>query len=397
LSFDHPKNLPDGAYVYKSWTKNVQVQWASGDMPADNALPYFAGEFLVRKVNLRQIHPFAPGQEIVDRTLFVPFTYLAFRSVDLSAARNSKISYFNYVGSSWPNAMDFYSPKLYEIYTGVNIALESFLAFVVLYIGARFRKLWKNGYPAALFVGIFPFLIQQTYFTWTKSFCVAFALLAINSLHKRQFFLAGLLLALSYQIHPMALIFYFGIASYFALSKIKGILTFSIPFIASCIFWEGWVLYTHLKSDLIQQNLLIDQSITEHVFARITSIYNFINPSFLNSYPLVPRNLLNSWLISGFPLALFFFAFAFYVSRFNFKFEGDEKLLLGVSSISLLLSDLVESRPSVIQFFGGQLMISIILITTIRMGKSWKFYAPSLIVLLMGLSLWAYVVKPIWN
>jgi hypothetical protein len=68
LSFNSPGNLPDGAYVYKSWTKNVQVQWASGDMPADNALPFFAGEFLIRDVNLQEVHPFAPGQEIVLRT-----------------------------------------------------------------------------------------------------------------------------------------------------------------------------------------------------------------------------------------------------------------------------------------------------------------------------------------
>ena len=119
-------------------------------MPADNALPYFAGEFLIRDVNLREVHPFAPGQEIVLRTFVVPFTYLTFRSFDLNASRDSSISYFSYVGTSWPNAMDFYSQELYEIYTGVSIALQGFLVFAILLLAGRARKLWISELKADL-------------------------------------------------------------------------------------------------------------------------------------------------------------------------------------------------------------------------------------------------------
>jgi hypothetical protein len=392
LSFNSPGNLPDGAYVYKSWTKNVQVQWASGDMPADNALPFFAGEFLIRDVNLQEVHPFAPGQEIVLRTFVVPFTYLTFRSFDLNASRDPSISYFSYVGTSWPNAMDFYSQDLYEIYTGVSIALQGFLVFAILLLAGRARKLWKQGIPAAIFLAIFPFIFQQTYFTWTKSLCTAFALLSIKTLIERKFLLSGLLIAMSYQIHPMALIFFCAISVYMLWKERQNFHKILIPFVASYAAWQIWVMSTGLKSDLIQQNLFIDQTLMMHVFARLGTLFNYLSPSFLNSYPPIVRNVLNSWMISGFSIALFFLISALLLKKFSIKRSGDEFALGVIGISSLMISTLVLSKPSVVIFFGGQLLLTITLAVAIRYANSWRLYLPWFATLAVGPYMWLQVL-----
>lgn len=392
LSFNSPGNLPDGAYVYKSWTKNVQVQWASGDMPADNALPFFAGEFLIRDVNLQEVHPFAPGQEIVLRTFVVPFTYLTFRSFDLNASRDPSIGYFSYVGTSWPNAMDFYSKDLYEIYTGVSIALQGFLVFAILLLAGRARGLWKQGIPAAIFLAIFPFIFQQTYFTWTKSLCTAFALLSIKTLIERKFLLSGLLIAMSYQIHPMALIFFCAISVYMLWKERQNFHKIFVPFIASYAAWQVWVMSTGLKSDLIQQNLFIDQTLMMHVFARLGTLFNYFSPSFLNSYPPTIRHVLNSWMISGFSIALLFLISTLLFKKFSVKQSGDEFALGVIGIASLMISTLVLSKPSVVIFFGGQLLFTITLAVAIRYANSWRLYLPWFAILALGPYLWLQVV-----
>jgi len=392
LSFNSPGDLPDGAYVYKSWTQNVQVQWASGDLPADNALPFFAGEFLIRDVNLQEVHPFAPGQEIVLRTFVVPFIYLTFRSFDLNASRDSSISYFNYVGTSWPNAMDFYSQDLYKIYTGVSIALQGFLVFALMLIAGRSRKLWKKGIPAAIFLSIFPFIFQQTYFTWTKSLCTAFALLSIKTLIERKFLLSGLLIAMSYQIHPMALIFFCSISVYMLWKERQNYLKILIPFFASYASWQIWVTSTGLKSDLIQQNLLIDQTFMMHIFARLSTIFNYVSPSFLNSYPPIIRNVLNGWMISGFPIAVIFLISALLSVKFHVNRIGDEFALGVIGVASLMISTLVLSKPSVVIFFGGQLLLTITLAVAIRYANSWRLYLPWFAILAIGPYMWLQVV-----
>lgn len=392
MNFDPPSNLPDGPYVYKTWTKNVQVQWASGDMPADNALPYFAGEFLIRKVDLREIHPFAPGQEIVLRTFLVPFIYLTFRSFDLNAARDPSITYFNYVGSSWPNAMDFYSPNLYEIYTGVNIALQGFLVFAILIVAGRTKKLWKQGFPAAIFLAFFPFIFQQTYFTWTKSLCVAFALLSIRAIIEKNFWLSGFLIALCYQVHPMALIFFLAISIYMLLKEKQNFHKIWIPFGASYTAWQIWVKSTNLNSDLIQQNLFIDQSIAMHLFARFGTMFNYVSPSFLNSYPPDIRNVANSWMISGFPIALTFLFSIALSMKFSIKYAIDESTLFTIGFISLIISILVLSKPSMVIFFGGQLFLAIVLVVAIKYASSWRVYIPWFVILSLGSYIWVKAV-----
>jgi len=394
LNFSQPENLPDGPYVYKSWTKNVQVQWASGDLPADNSLSYFAGEFMVRNVDLEKIHPFMPGQEIVLRTFTVPFIYLAFRSFDFSAPRSSEISYFDYVGTSWPNAMDFYSEHLYQIYTGVSIALQSFMLFALILLASRNMKLWKNGIPSALFLGIFPFFIQQTYFTWTKSLCTAFALLAIKMLIEHKYLASGLLIAFSYQIHPMALIYFLAIMVYVFIYKRDSILYLSLPFVSGYTLWQSWVKSTGLKSDLIEQNFSFQQPILSQIFARITSVYNFINPMFLNSYPPIARSILFGWVISAFPIAVAFGATVLLQSKFRVKKFGDEKALVVIGFTSFLIAVLIQSNPSMVIFFGGQLLVSITLVLAIRSAASWRIYLPWILVFFMGIFLWARVVKP---
>jgi len=396
LSFSQQENLPDGPYVFKSWTKNVQVQWASGDLPADNSLSYFAGEFLVRHVDLEKVHPFLPGQEIVLRTFAVPFIYLTFRSFDFSAPRSSDISYFDYVGTSWPNAMDFYSDHLYQVYTGVSVALQSFFVFALMLLASRNRRLWKNGVPAALLLGIFPFFMQQTYFTWTKSLCTAFALLAVKMLIENRYLASGLLMAFSYQIHPMALIYFLSIMLYVIIYKRDSLFYLLLPFLSGYVLWQIWVKSTGLRSDLIEQNFSLQQPIVTQIFARVTSVYNFINPSFLNSYPPLARSILFSWVISAFPIALAFGATVLLQTKLKIKLFSDEKALIIIGLISFLIAVLIQSNPSMVIFFGGQLLVSIVLVLAIRSAESWRIYLPWMFVFCMGILLWARVTKPFY-
>jgi hypothetical protein len=288
--------------------------------------------------------------------------------------------------------MDFYSQGLYEIYTGVSIALQGFLVFAMLLLASRARKLWKQGIPAAIFLAIFPFIFQQTYFTWTKSLCTAFALLSIKTLIEKKFLLSGLLIAMSYQIHPMALIFFCAISVYMLWQERQNFHKILIPFVASYAAWQIWVMSTGLKSDLIQQNLFIDQTPMMHVFARLGTLFNYLSPSFLNSYPPIVRNVLNSWMISGFSIALLFLISALLLKKFSIKRSGDEFALGVIGISSLMISTLVLSKPSVVIFFGGQLILTIMLAVAIRYADSWRLYLPWFAILGIGPYMWLQVV-----
>jgi hypothetical protein len=291
--------------------------------------------------------------------------------------------------------MDFYSPKLYEIYTGVSIALQSFWVFALLLLAGRVRKLWKNGIPAAFVLSLFPFFLQQTYFTWTKSLCVAFALLSIKCLIDRKFLLSGLLIAFSYQIHPMALIFFGAIIVYVLIYERKGFFSFSFPFVSGYVTWQVWVQSTGLKSDLIQQNLFVDQTIMMHVFARATTLYNYVSPGFLNSYPPSTRGVLNSWLVSGFSIAMALLLSALLIAKLNYQQMGDEWPLIFIGCLSLIVSLIPLSKPSMVIFFGGQLLLSVVLIFAIRLAETWKIYIPWLMSLCLGPYLWLQVVTKV--
>jgi hypothetical protein len=189
---------------------------------------------------------------------------------------------------------------------------------------------------------------------------------------------------MSYQIHPMALIFFCAISVYMLWKERQNFHKILIPFVASYAAWQIWVMSTGLKSDLIQQNLFIDQTLMMHVFARLGTLFNYLSPSFLNSYPPIVRNVLNSWMISGFSIALFFLISALLLEKFSIKRSGDEFALGVIGISSLMISTLVLSKPSVVIFFGGQLLLTVTLAVAIRYANSWRLYLPWFATLAVG-------------
>jgi len=368
------ENLPDGAYVYKNWIAPVANQWASGDLPTDNSLPYFTAEFLIRDLPMDEVHPIMPGQEIVNRTFGVPLIYLSLRQFFRFETNRIEIPNFDYVNTSWPNVTVLYNKDSYVLYNAVSIVLNGFLVFVIFFILARRSKLFGNGYPAAVLLGTFPFLVHQTFYTWTKSFCIALSLMAIYNYLTSKKLLAGFFAAVAFQIHPMATIVIAAIVIFEVFKNKKIAFKFVLFPTISLSIWQLWVKTTGLSSDLLQQNMFSNQSIVDHISARIGSVGVLLNPGVFSVYPFNLRDFIKAWNLAGALLAmLFLLMLAISKSQLMSKseFEND---ILKIGVLVVLLTSLSFSKPVPLQFFGGQVLISTLLILLLpRVSKLLEF------------------------
>ena len=113
----------------------------------------------------------------------------------------------------------------------------------------------------------------------------------------------------------------------------------------------------------------------------------FLNPGTLSVYPF------NSWNISGMLLALLF-ALWLVLSQKNLPQRSDyENSFLQISSVSLLLSIFVFSKPVPVQFFGGQLLIICVLILVLSRLKTAFDFLAFLMTSLVPLFFWAYELR----
>lgn len=385
--------LPDGPYVYKNWSVPVANQWAAGDLPTDNSLPYFTGEFLVRGINLEEVHPIMPGQEIINRTFGVSFLYLAFRQLGGFETSEITIPTFSYVGVDWPDATVLYRDDSYKVYNALSLVSNGFLVFVVVFVLTRIRSRNELRIPSAILVGVFPFFIHQTFYTWTKSFGLAFTVLAIHFFLKSRYLSSGLYLALSYQVHPMALICIVTLILFNLVKSRQLRLSLILPPISSILLWQLWTRTTKLSSDLIQQNFFSNQSLIDHFFARIGSVGVFLNPGTLSIYPFNLRNFVNSWNISGMLIALLFGLWIL-LSQKNVSYRSSyENAFLQISLIAYFVSILIFSKPVPVQFFGGQLLIICTLIIVLSRTKTMFDFSVFFLISIIPLCLWAYELR----
>jgi len=119
----------------------------------------------------------------------------------------------------------------------------------------------------------------------------------------------------------------------------------------------------------------------------------FLNPGTLSVYPFNLRNFMNSWNISGMLLALLF-ALWLVLSQKNLPQRSDyENSFLQISSVSLLLSIFVFSKPVPVQFFGGQLLIICVLILVLSRLKTAFDFLAFLMTSLVPLFFWAYELR----
>jgi hypothetical protein len=315
-----------------------------------------------------------PGQEIVNRTFGVPLIYLSLRQFFSYDSNRIEVPSFDYVNTSWPNVTVLYNKDSYVLYNAVSIVLNGFLVFVIFFILGRRSTLFGNGYPAAVLLGIFPFLVHQTFYTWTKSFCIALSLMAIyNYLNSRKL-LGGAFAAAAFHVHPMAVIFIAATIVFEIMRSRKISLKFvSIP-AASIVLWQFWISTTGLKSDLLQQNLFINQTLLDHLSARIVSVGVLLNPGALSVYPFNLRDFTTAWNLAGVLLSLGFLL-VIYISQSNVMARNElENNILKISLITVLLTSMSFSKPVPLQFFGGQILIATLLIILLpRVSKIFQF------------------------
>jgi hypothetical protein len=86
---------------------------------------------------------------------------------------------------------------------------------------------------------------------------------------------------------------------------------------------------------------------------------------------------------------------ALLIAKLNYQQMGDEWPLIFIGCLSLIVSLIPLSKPSMVIFFGGQLLLSVVLIFAIRLAETWKIYIPWLMSLCLGPYLWLQVVTKV--
>ena len=396
-------NLPDGAYVFKEWNKPVQMQWVSGSLPMDNALPYYTAEFLVRDQNVEVDHPIFPGQEIILRTYGLPFSYLAIRSLIDTSHETLEIPRFRYVETDWPDVRPLYSDDRYGLFNGVSFGVLSFLMFCIIYIA---RRLIGNRFIVhiAILFTTTPFFLQQTYFTWSKNLALAFALLLFYYRKSQSKFLTSILIFLGFFSHPMFLIYMVALLGFGWVIERKIYGHLALQYLVFDLAWRLYVFTTGLESNLIQQNFKLNSDIVNQIASRVVSLANVFNLDYLRGFPFNLTQFAFGAIGSVITVSIFSFAITI-ISSLNPK-----KAVIGTKGkkdqaqienfnffifafFALLVSAAIYSTPAPLLMFGGQVLsIAVIFQISVRANRGYEFYLPIMANLFIIFA-WARVIN----
>ncbi len=291
-----PPDLPDGAYVSKEWTRGVKIQYITGNLPADNVIPFTAAEYFLRNISFQANHPMLPGQEVTNR----PVMTAAIVTPVLAAiappdSMDPTLPTFSYVKTQWPDFRILVrDDRACTVYLAVMIALN---AALLLGVAAFFNSWvrWEMA-PAVLGALLFttsPYFIFQTIFTWPKDLAAFFILLALTHAltTKKHHWITGCLVGLAYLSHPYAGAFLLGFCLYYLVKErtkdgIRNILWIVAGFVLTTFFWFAWKKHLNLPSDLVSQNFsLAGQGRLNFVWARLTNLLNTFLPVHLLAYP----------------------------------------------------------------------------------------------------------------
>jgi hypothetical protein len=388
-SFNVPtqSGLPDGAYVFKEWSKPVQMQWISGGLPMDNALPYYTAEFLVRSQNVEVDHPIFPGQEIILRTYGLPFSYLAIRSLVDTSSETVVIPRFSYVDTEWPDVRPLYSDNRYGLFNGVSFGVLSFLFFCIIYLA---RRLIGNRFilHITILFTTTPFFLQQTYFTWSKNLALAFALLLFYYRKSQSKFLTSILIFLGFFAHPMFLIYMVALLVFGWLIERKFYGHLAFQYLVFDLTWRLYVFSTGLESNLIQQNFRLNSDIINQIASRVVSIANVLNLDYLRGFPFNLTQFAFGAIGSVLTVSILSFATTLIRSlnpkkvAIATKGKKDQGLienynLLIFGFFALLISAAIYSTPAPLIMFGGQILaIAVIFQFSVRAIRGHEFYLP---------------------
>ncbi|WP_439683301.1 Glycosyltransferase RgtA/B/C/D-like domain-containing protein [Cupriavidus oxalaticus] len=290
-----PAKLPDGAYVNKESVQPVQIQYLTGDLPADNVVPYVAQEYLARDISFERNSPILPGQHVTNRPILVSLVGLPIRVALAAVTPLHDLPRYEYVGIQWPDfrvlARDV---KPFSIFLGVGIFLNACLLLGVGLILTRMVK--PNARQSLLFSLLFitsPYFLFQTIFTWPKALAGFFVLLAVViQLSYCKSLLAGVLLGLAYWSHPYA-IGYVVVGGLGLLlcsrglgEKLKQSAAFGIGFAVCVAPWFIWAkLVIGIDSDLVEQNFSSNgMSTYQFLLARVVNVVHTVVPEHLLAY-----------------------------------------------------------------------------------------------------------------
>lgn len=351
IALSHPKlpdNLPDGAYVSKEPSRGVIIQYITGNLPTDNALPLTVAEYFLHNISFRNNHPIMPGQEVVNRPVLAALvTTPVIAAISPKFTEIENMPTFRYVGIEWPDFRILVrDPRVYAIYLSVMIALNAALLLGAAFAASAASILTFRStlIATALFVSS-PYFIFQTIFTWPKELAAFFILVALGLSFSRKSPLAvGFLIGLAYLSHPYAEVFLFGFILYYLYqndqrNRIQAPLKLALGFMMTILPWILWAHSLHLSSDLITQNLVIPgQTHLEFLWIRLVNLLNTTLPTHLLSPNFnASEILIGSTINVAGAIGLIFYLISVYAAHDLPKSEFGKNTIIIIGIPSLLL------------------------------------------------------------
>lgn len=379
LPFSMPDNLQDGPYVFKNGSNlHVKMQKLTGDLPADNFIPFVFSQFLLQEISFKKNRPMLPGQEVSNRTVLMGLNSTFFLSVFQmpEISKNNKLGKFSYVGTKWPDVGKLGNDnQSFSIFLTLGIIMNAvFLLAVYLLIALLFGK--SKGLGIILILMIFPYTINQVIFTWPK-FLMAYFLISATYLviKKNNPYLIGLFLALAFHSHPSASIYIAFIVLYWLVKnfkitekktqidflKIVGIIIFMVT---PWIIWTKFIV--KIPSNLISQNAVADSyGLASLIKVRLDNLRLLFTlgemPKVLSASSLFEKM---TFTFAG-AIGVYFLLSYFYMLRYMKKYYK-EILILFLGPIVLLTMpwgkifgcfSILFAQPSVPLFFAFAVML----------------------------------------
>lgn len=291
-----PSPLIDGPYVNKKDHLPVRVQYISGDLPADNAIPHVVTEYILRAIPFKTERPILPGQEVSNRPILASLVITPIRAIiSMPSLQIGPLARLNYVGTDWPDFTSLTADNFaYSISQTIGIFLNSLLFLIFLIYLNNFKISFFLSVSGSLLFISSPYFLIQTIYTWPKSFAAFFILASYYSYSKKNHpILPGFIMGLAYLAHPFSLVYALGGLIYLVFNclkedpKIKVLVIMVLPFFVTILPWLVWTKFIlEIPSDLASQNILnASMKAFELLWVRIYNLFISVSPSHLSVYP----------------------------------------------------------------------------------------------------------------
>jgi hypothetical protein len=275
-----PNPLPDGPYVIKNERLHVKIQRMLGDFPADNYIPFIAGEFLLKDIQFASERPLMPGQEFSNRPILLSLAVIPIHAALIPPiTRVDPLPKFRYVGSRWPDVGVLGDDVTYRSFLRVAVAYNATLVLaLVLLLRLSSISLRLSVIACFSFVSS-PYFLGQTLFIWPKSLAAFLLLVSAYTLMKRRrTYVAAIFAASAYWAHPFAIVFIPFFIFYLVWRERndadlqRGAMPFALAAALILAPWFIWTrLYLQIPSDLVEQNMF-SSDIGQALSARVTNL-----------------------------------------------------------------------------------------------------------------------------